>query len=38
MNNELQTIDHQNLQAKIHTICGFQVMIATHSPMILKCD
>lgn len=27
MTNELQTIDHQNLQGKIHTIRGFQVML-----------
>ncbi|KIM11785.1 MAG: DNA-binding protein [Sulfurovum sp. FS08-3] len=27
MNNKLQTIDHQNLQTKIHTIRGLQVML-----------
>jgi len=27
MNNELQTIDNQNLQDKIHTIRGLQVML-----------
>jgi len=27
MTNELQTIEHQNLQDKIHTICGLQVML-----------